>query len=164
MEDLFNQEENGAIFSECRKYRFVLWRIWDKNKPMIMFIGLNPSTANETTDDPTIRRVKAFAKSWGYGGVYMLNLFTYITAYPEELKKCDDPLKQADSYLNLYAKESEKIVFAWGNFKETDKRAKEVISMFPNAFVLGLNKNNTPKHPLYLSKDTQLILLKLNNR
>lgn len=105
----------GALFDGSHKYRYVLWRVWNSNKPYIMFIGLNPSTANEKTDDPTIRRVKSFAKTWGYGGVYMLNLFTYVTAYPEELMKCDDPLGPADYYLFEYAKKCEKIIFAWGN-------------------------------------------------
>ncbi len=66
--DLFNQENNGAIFSECKKYRYLLWRIWDRSKPLVMFIGLNPSIADGETDDPTIRRCKAFVRSWGYGG------------------------------------------------------------------------------------------------
>ena len=93
------QDDTDAIFSVCRNYRYVLWRIWDNSKPKVMFIGLNPSTANEEIDDPTIRRVKSLAKNWGYGGVYMLNLFTYVTAYPEQLKKCENPLKLADLYL-----------------------------------------------------------------
>ena len=56
-----------------------------------MFIGLNPSTANEITNDPTIRRVQRFAFDWGYGGVYMMNLFAYITAYPKELEHAESP-------------------------------------------------------------------------
>ena len=147
--DLFGKNLNGAKFSECRKYRYVLWRIWDEEKPKIMFIGLNPSTANEETDDPTIRRIKKFAKSWGYGGIYMLNLFTYVTAYPEVLKECDNPLKFADEYLKKNAAQSEKIIFAWGNFKEAKERAKEIIKMF-NGYALVINKDGSPRHPLYV--------------
>lgn len=139
----------GALFDDSRKYRYVLWRVWDSNKPHIMFIGLNPSTANEETDDPTIRRVKTFAKTWGYGGVYMLNLFTYVTAYPKELMKCDDPLGPADYYLIEYAKKCEKIIFAWGNFKEAEKRGIEVMQMF-SGYMLLKNKNGSPRHPLYV--------------
>jgi hypothetical protein len=148
-------EDNGAMFSDDRKYRYALWRKWDKTKPMIMFIGLNPSTANEDQDDPTIRRVIRFARYWGFGGVYMLNLFTYVTAYPEKLLKCDNPLMLADWYLQLYAKKVERIVFAWGSFPESVERAKQVKAMFPIAFCLGRNSNGSPKHPLYLKSDTK---------
>jgi len=147
MANLF--EDNGAGFSDDRKYRYVLWRKWDKSKPMLMFIGLNPSTANEDRDDPTIRRVVGLAKTWGYGGVYMLNLFTYVTAYPAELQKSDDPQKYSDYYLIKYSDESDMIVFAWGNFPEAQERAKAVISLFPNGRCLGKNANGSPKHPLY---------------
>ncbi|HDR1569813.1 TPA: DUF1643 domain-containing protein, partial [Pasteurella multocida] len=68
---------NNAIFSDCGTYRYVLWRIWDTLLPRITFIGLNPSTADESNDDPTIRRCINFAKKWGYGGIYMVNLFAY---------------------------------------------------------------------------------------
>jgi len=70
--------ESGAEFSECRKYRYALWRIWDKSKPLVMFIGLNPSTANENVDDPTIRSVCRMTKNNGYGGVYMMNLHVLL--------------------------------------------------------------------------------------
>lgn len=159
MKDLFNNEYNGALFSECRKYRYVLWRIWDDSKPKVMFIGLNPSTANEHTDDPTIRRVIAFASSWGYGGVYMLNLFTWVTAYPEELKKCEDPLREADRFLEEYASKSEKIIFAWGKFPEAAERARDVIRRF-DGYALVVNKDGSPRHPLYVPGNT--LPVKLN--
>ena len=89
MKDLFgkeNIENNGAVFSECGKYRYALWRIWDESKPAVMFIGLNPSTADEKESDPTITKVISFAKSWGFGAVYMCNSFPYISTNPDELK------------------------------------------------------------------------------
>jgi hypothetical protein len=121
-----------------------------------MVIGLNPSTANTVQDDPTIRRIKSLARSWGYGGFYMLNLFTYITPYPEELLQCLDATFCADLHLTKYAKEVDKVIFAWGNFKVAEQRAKEVKRLFPNAYVMGINQNGSPKHPLYLSGKTQL--------
>ena len=154
MKNLF--EDNGAIFSDDRKYRFVLWRKWDKTKPMIMFIGLNPSTANENHDDPTIRRVVGFARKWGYGGVYMLNLFTYVSAYPAELTKCEDPLLMADHYLEVFCHKAELIVFAWGNFPEAVERSRRMQFLFPSARCFGKNKNVSPKHPLYLPGSAQL--------
>jgi hypothetical protein len=157
MIDLFGQEPNGAIFSEDRKYRFVLWRIWNYSKPKIMFIGLNPSTANETDPDNTISRLVGLVKKWGYGGFYMLNLFTYITPHPEELINCSNPLLLSNEYLLEYSEKAEIIVFAWGNFKQAKERAKEVISMFPDAFCIIKNKDGSPRHPLYVPANVELI-------
>lgn len=153
--DLFGYK--SATFSPCRKYRYVLTRIWDTEKPKVMFVGLNPSTANEDTDDPTIRRVIGFAKTLGFGGLYMLNLFAYVTAYPAELLQCDDPVNSNDYYLRHYHLHTEKVIFCWGNF-DVGSRDKEVIAMFPKAYCLGRNANGSPKHPLYLKQDTQLEL------
>lgn len=149
---------SGAEFSECGQYRYGLWRKWDNNKLPIMFIGLNPSTATATMDDPTIRRVKRFASDWGYGGVYMCNLFGFISAYPADLKTCDDPVGDNDKWLALFSSLCKDILFAWGSFPEAEERAKIVSDMFPQAVCLGFNKNGTPKHPLYVAAKT----LKIN--
>ena len=66
-----------AILSEDRKYRYILSRTWDETKPTVLFIGLNPSTADEKTDDPTIRKCINYAKCWGYGKILMANLFAF---------------------------------------------------------------------------------------
>lgn len=150
---LFPEITSGAEFSKCRNYRYCLWRIWDATKPKVMFIGLNPSTANEISDDPTIRRVVKFASDWEFGGVYMLNLFGWVTAYPEELKKCNDPVGENDLWLKKMGDLSHTIVFAWGNFKEAKERARIVSELFPEAIALQINKNGSPKHPLYVKGD-----------
>lgn len=153
---LFEQTENkGAKFSECRKYRYALWRLWDFNKPSIMFIGLNPSTANENDDDPTIRRVIRFAKDWGYGGIYMANLFAFVSAYPKDLLSCDDPVAANDMHLMRFSELCKDVLFGWGNFSEATDRAKIVAPWFPDALCLGKNKNGTPKHPLYIAASTK---------
>lgn len=154
MNSLFDSDNSGAIFSDCRKYRYALWRIWDRSKPLIMFIGLNPSTASEQMDDPTIRRVKRFAKDWGYGGVYMMNLFAIVSSNPDILLTNVDLLGANNEWLNKISDKCKDILFAWGNFKQAEYRAKEVMNMFPNAICLGLNKNGSPKHPLYVSANT----------
>ena len=148
------EQMRGAQFSDDRKYRYALWRIWDTEKPLVMFIGLNPSTANEKADDPTIRRVVSFARSWGYGGVYMMNLFAIVSSDPAILKTVDDPTKENDHYLIGVGVLCKNVVFAWGNFKEAEERAKVVSAMFPKATCLGKNKNGTPKHPLYIASKT----------
>ncbi len=154
--DLFNENMNGAEFSECGKYRYALWRIWDDNKPFVMFIGLNPSTANESLDDPTIRRVKKFAFDWGYGGVYMMNLFAFVTPYPNELKECKNPLGDNDEWIEKIALKCEKIIFAWGSFPEAEERAKNIMKKF-EGYALLINNNGSPRHPLYVPKNIKLI-------
>jgi hypothetical protein len=84
--------ESGAEFSECQQYRYTLWRTWDSQADRVMFIGLNPSTADETEDDPTIRRCIRFAKDWGYGGILMMNAYAYRSTAPRGLKQVTDPI------------------------------------------------------------------------
>ena len=74
---------DGADISSDNKYRYSLWRIWDKNKPIILFIMLNPSTADAVNNDKTMTRVKNFAESWGYGGVYVGNLYAFRSTDPK---------------------------------------------------------------------------------
>ena len=69
--------KRSAKISSCGLYRYDLWRVWDSQKENVCFIGLNPSTADENKDDPTIRRCMAFAMAWGYGSLCMLNLFAF---------------------------------------------------------------------------------------
>ena len=156
--DAVGTYHSGAIFSDCRKYRYALWRTWDEEKPILSVIGLNPSTANETMDDPTIKRVKAIARNLGYGGIVMLNLFAIISPDPKVLKSTADPLGDNDRWLKEYG--SGDVVFAWGNFKEATGRAKEVSAMFPNAKAFYINKNGSPKHPLYCRADIQPVTFK----
>lgn len=145
----------GAVFSDDRKHRYILWREWDRRKPSIMFIGLNPSTANESEPDRTITRIIDFTKDWGYGGFYMVNIFTQVTEDPRKLDKIKNCTP--DELLMEFAKECDKIVFAWGNFKEARERSKAIIAMFPEAYCLVKNKNGSPRHPLYIKGTTQLI-------
>lgn len=152
MDNLF--DNNGAEFSACRRYRYALWRIWDENKPLVMFIGLNPSSANEQKNDPTIRRVIALARNWGYGGLYMMNCFPYVSTDPNALRDFGNTATN-DHWPYKIASKCERVVFAWGNFKVvTDLgRDKELKGMFPNAYALQVNKNGSPKHPLYVKSD-----------
>lgn len=145
--DLF--DDNGATFSDDRKYRYVLWRIWS-DAPKIMFIGLNPSTANETEMDPTITRVKGFATDWGYGGFFMMNLFAIVSKDPKVLKTDPNPLGDNDGWIEKISAKCDKIIFAWGAFKEAKERAVDVIARFPDAEALIINRDGSPRHPLYV--------------
>src|SRR6478752_4672321 len=114
--ELKEREVSGAEFSEDRKYRYMLWRVWDKRKAKVMFIGLNPSTANEREDDPTIKRVCAIAKHNGFGGVYMLNCFAYISTDPSLLVHDSASEEFNNDTLITVAGLCWDVVFAWGNF------------------------------------------------
>lgn len=154
MENLF--EEKGARFSKCRKYRYCLWRVWDKELPEIMFIGLNPSTANESTNDRTISRVVSFAKAWGYGGVYMLNCFPYISTNPNDLNDFGNTAEN-DHWIFKISTRAKEIIFAWGDFEIAKERGIELDLMYPRANCLGKNKSGSPKHPLYVPGKIQRI-------
>lgn len=127
-----------------------------------MFIGLNPSTANESVNDPTIRSVARIAKANGYGGFYMMNCWAYISTDPEKLR--DHRFNELicewnDNMLTTTKAKCNDVVFAWGSFdivKETG-RDKELMEMFPNAKALSVNKNGSPKHPLYCKSDTAFV-------
>lgn len=150
--------ESGAEFSKCKKYRFALWRIWDESKPFIMFIGLNPSTANETDNDATVRRVISFSKNWGYGGVYMMNCFPFISTDPSQLKDTGN-IALNDKWLNQIGLKCIEVVFAWGKFEivKSMKRDLRLKQIFPNAKALIKNKDGSPRHPLYVASNTELI-------
>lgn len=153
--------KTGAQFSKCRKYRYALWRTW-KEDSHVMFIGLNPSTADETEDDPTIRKCMNFAKRWGFGGLYMLNLFAYRATNPKELMSISDPIgNENNEYLKMYLNPAGLNVACWGNHGSYLNRADSVISLLgkENLSVFGLTKRDQPKHPLYLKNDSGLIYL-----
>lgn len=153
--------KTNAILSDDRKYRYVLSRIWDETKPFVMIVGLNPSTADETENDPTIIRCIEFSKSWGYGGVYMLNLFAFRATLPKDMKNSDDPIGvENDKYIKKYAKLCDKVICAWGNDGIFKNRSKSVLSNLNNTYYIKLNKSGEPAHPLYLKGD--LIPTKFN--
>lgn len=146
-----------ANFSKCGKYRYYLRRFWNTGEKHVMFIGLNPSTATASTDDPTIRRCINFAKSWGYAGMYMCNLYAYISTDPKKLIISGEEIAVTNSYLRECAGFVDIIVFAWGAFELHKKRMNEIIEMFPAAYCIKHTKNGYPSHPLYLKSDLKPI-------
>lgn len=143
--------EKNAIFSDCRIYRYALWRRWGSGD-YAMFIGLNPSTADEANDDPTVRRCIAFAKTWGYGALCMANLFAYRSPHPEDLRKAIDPIgRENDSTLQALAHDAAMVIAAWGTHGTYMRRDKAVRLLVPELYYLRLTKDGHPGHPLYLS-------------
>ena len=149
-----NSEIDGAIFSEDRKYRYLLWRTTGVGKGAVTFVGLNPSTADERVNDPTIRRCLGFARSWGYQKVYVANIFAYRTAYPTLLMKTAEPIGELnDNWILSASKESSLVVVAWGNVGQWLGRAESVLKFINKPRCLGITKLGAPRHPLYVSKD-----------
>jgi len=148
----------NATFSDCRKYRYGLSRTWNGKKKTILFIGLNPSTANKKIDDPTIRRCINYAQNWGYGSLLMVNLFAYRATMPSELKNVKNPIgNDNDLQIIELSKKADIAVAAWGNEGTLLNRDKEVKKILPNLMCLKINKSGQPSHPLYQKKDLKLI-------
>lgn len=148
----------NATFSDCRKYRYALSRTWNGKKKTILFIGLNPSTANEKIDDPTIRRCINYAQNWGYGSLLMVNLFAYRATLPSELKNVKNPIgNDNDLHIIELSKKADIAVAAWGNEGTLLNRDKEIKKILPNLMCLKINKSGQPAHPLYQKKDLKLI-------
>jgi hypothetical protein len=154
--------EKNAIISDDKKHRYMLSRQWDDGKKLI-FVMLNPSTADANEDDPTIRRCIGFAKKFNYDGIVVLNLFSYRATNPKVLKEvnCLD-LNTNDSYVyfnEIINKESD-VVLAYGtngNLYEQDVKAFRIISeLTKNIYCLELTKYGMPKHPLYLKSSCEL--------
>jgi hypothetical protein len=152
--------KTDAKLSSCRKYRFALWRTWDDSKPFVMIIGLNPSTADEVENDPTIIRCINFAKYWGYGGVCMANLFAYRATDPSVMKSKIDPVgTENDMWLTNLAQDAGIVVAAWGNDGSHLNRSSVVKELLPNLHYLKMNKSGEPAHPLYLKGDLKPIAM-----
>jgi len=148
----------NATFSDCRKYRYALSRTWNGKKKTILFIGLNPSTADEKIDDPTIRRCINYAQNWGYGSLLMVNLFAYRATLPSELKNVKNPIgNDNDLHILELSKKADLTVAAWGNEGFLLNRDKVVKKLIPNLMCLKINKSGQPAHPLYQKKDLKLI-------
>lgn len=154
-----SEHRNGAKFSDDGKHRLALWRIWDGDKPKLMLIGLNPSKADAKIDDPTIRRVKNLAAFNGYGGVFMVNLFSYISTNPKLLKHEAEATHQNNIAVQLAKIDCDDVCFCWGNFNLDFIISRGILmkATFPDALCFGKNKNGSPKHPLYLKGDTVLV-------
>jgi hypothetical protein len=153
-----------ARFSPCGRYRYTLERTWDAVQcpvDRLIFVMLNPSTADADQDDPTIRRCIGFARAWGYSGLVVLNLFALRSTNPALLKHADDPVgPQNDQVLAEYFASEARIVVAWGAHGQVNERSKAVRLLLNqhhrfNTWCLGRTAAGEPKHPLYLAADTK---------
>lgn len=155
----------AATFSPDRAYRYTLSRHW-ADGPAFVVIGLNPSTADEQHDDPTIRRCIGFAKREGCGRLAMLNLFALCSTDPAALYTAPDPVgpDNDNAIRRECATEGAVVVAAWGAHGERwPGRVQKVLPLIWHHTVLrcfGVTKAGHPKHPLYLRSDAPLVNLR----
>ena len=115
----------GAAFSPCGRYRWHLARTWDADGSRVAFVALNPSTADATHDDPTIRRCIGFARRWGAGGVDVVNLYAFRATKPRDLFAADDPVgPDNDAWIDAVVARADRVVLAWGHHGARDGDAR----------------------------------------
>lgn len=149
--DMF--QRSIAVFSPDGLYRYLLLRVWDETKPIMSWVCLNPSTATEAKNDNTVTRCMGYADDWGYGGMFMQNIFALRSTDPYALYTNPDPVgAYTDQYLKMAEKAAKLIVCGWGNHGRINCRGMEVLKTLENPYYLELTKWNMPNHPLYLKK------------
>lgn len=153
----------GATFSPCRTWRYDLTRIWARGPDplLVNFLLLNPSTADETEDDPTIRRCMGFAREWGYDGCVITNIFGFRATDPKEMRAAPSPIgPENNKWILHHTRNCQVVVCAWGTHGSHHNRERMIIRMLQKQGIellcLGKTKHGHPKHPLYLRADTEL--------
>ena len=152
--------KTGAIISPDGRYRYLLWRNWDLSRPRLLWVMLNPSTADAKYDDATLRRCMDFTKRWGFGGLLVVNLFAYRTPYPHGLRAAINPAgRWNDRVVRIAAKRASAIVVAWGAHGVYWGRDDAVLNLLAQhaarpLLCLDVLRNGSPRHPLYVASCT----------
>jgi hypothetical protein len=156
--------EGNAVISGCGRYRYLLTRLVGPGSITATFIMLNPSTADATIDDPTIRRCIGFARRWDCGRLAVLNLFALRTTYPADLNRTDDPVGPRNEECfdrTLKAAGAGPVVCAWGVHGAYLGQDQTVLGWIRPRGIqllsLGLTRSGHPKHPLYLPRSAELV-------
>lgn len=154
----------GALFSPCRRYRYRLWRQWDPARPYLLWILLNPSTADEITNDPTVERCMRRAVAWNFGGVQVCNIFAWRSTDPKALRLAPDPVgrPENDQAILAAAKGAGSVICGWGNHGSLHRRSEEVVDLLKlegiKAGCLGVTRQWEPRHPLYVGYSQQVLV------
>lgn len=150
--------ESSAVIDPSGQFRYLLIRTWASG-PLCCFIMFNPSTADATKNDPTIRRCIGFAKKWGFGSLEVVNLFAYRATDPMDIFKATDPVgPENDKYIRDAIARAGLIVGAWGaQDSQTVKRVWQVQDILKGTpiYCLGQTKCGNPRHPLYVAGKTE---------
>ena len=149
----------SSALSPDGMYRYSLSRRLSSGDRTVLFVGLNPSTADATTDDPTIRRCIGFARSWGFDWLLMGNVYAFRSRDPNGLMLADDPVgPKNEQTLRRLTRRAELVVAAWGENRlhaSAGRLAAWILSL-EHTRCLGENRDGSPKHPLYLRRETGL--------
>jgi hypothetical protein len=156
--------EGGAEFSACGHYRWWLWRRWDPGLPRLVFVGLNPSRADGRREDPTLRRLLAYARRWGFGQLEVLNLFARVAAQPAALRRLEDPVGEENNRWITRAVAlpagASVLWLGWGNGGAWRGRDQWLMQWLQqqqcSSYALSRTAKGQPRHPLYCS--SRLIL------
>ncbi len=144
----------SARFDRSRSYRYRLGRSWDPAGGRAAFVLLNPSAADETQDDPTLRRCLGFARHWGFGVLEVVNLFAWRSAHPRDLRRVADPVgPRNDRHIRETVQAADFVLAGWGNAGTLQGRAAAVdavLATLPAVHCLGVTKAGQPRHPLYV--------------
>jgi hypothetical protein len=146
-------EQSGAVFSDCRQYRYQLWRTWGDQSPAV-FVMLNPSTADEVANDPTVERCERRARAMGYGGLRVANIFAMRSTDPKALYLSVDPVgPENDAAIIESVSGAGVVICAWGAHGNHQGRGEAVLRLLHGICTphfLKLNSDGTPAHPLYI--------------
>lgn len=167
--DLLDGVRGDAWLSDDRVYRYMLTRTWapTDGRNSVLWIMLNPSVGNADEDDRTLRRCQAFARSWGYDGIAVVNLFALRTPYPAALRSHADPVGPENdvflaSLLTPNCEGVRLVVAAWGTHGGIRDRAARVIARAHEVgrplHALWINDDGSPKHPLYVKGETEPVV------
>lgn len=154
--------DRGAEISPCWLYRYRLWRVWDRALPRVVWVMLNPSTADANDDDLTLKKCQGFARQWGFGGVLVVNLFAWRETDPGALAVCaakgtDIVGPENDIHLRAALLDAHLVVCAWGSHPLARARSLAVLAMVPENVAcecLGRTANGAPRHPSRLAYAT----------
>lgn len=153
--------QRTAVFDETGRYRYQLGRRWRPDGPAVAFVMLNPSQADATRDDPTLRACLQFAQRWDYASLSVVNLFGYRTPHPTTLKTAVDPVgPENDEYLLKAILAAQRVVLAWGNWGSLQGRDRTILTLLrphqAKLSCLKINRSGQPRHPLYISRNQPL--------
>ena len=153
-----------AVYSDCEHYRYLLTRVWDETRPRALFVMLNPSTATEVQNDPTVERCERRARTLGFGAFRVTNIFAWRATDPKEMRAQPDPVALENdaairASVDWATGAGAKIVCAWGAHGAHLDRGAAVERLLRatgrELWHLGLTKAGAPKHPLYIGYDRQ---------
>ncbi|MEY8828140.1 DUF1643 domain-containing protein [Sedimentitalea sp. XS_ASV28] len=149
-----------AIYSDCERYRYSLTRVWDAAGKRALFVMLNPSTATEIQNDPTVERCERRARALGFGAFQVTNIFAWRDTDPRAMRAAEDPVgPENDAAILAGAAWADQVIAAWGTHGAHLSRGDTVATLLRGTgrplFHLGLSKTGHPKHPLYIAYSQQ---------